>query len=99
MHGEGASAAGHADYPKSNSCPETTSNKDLRTREHLTEAEVERLIKATGDNRHGHWDRLITETSGPKVRRVNTAWIDQGRSNQRSIVAVRRIFFCRRSTP
>ena len=45
--------------------PKRPANKDLRTREHLTEAEVERLIKATGDNRHGHRDRLITETSGP----------------------------------
>jgi hypothetical protein len=30
--------------------PRRPPNRDLRTREHLTEAEVERLIKATGDN-------------------------------------------------
>ena len=34
-------------------------NKDLRTREHLTEKEVERLIKAAGDNRHGHRDATM----------------------------------------
>jgi hypothetical protein len=34
-------------------------NKDLRTREHLTEAEVERLIEATKDNRYSHRDATI----------------------------------------
>jgi integrase len=29
-------------------------NRDLRTREHLTEHEVEKLIEAAKDNRHGH---------------------------------------------
>jgi site-specific recombinase XerD len=32
---------------------------DLRTREHLTEAEVERLIKATQDNRYSHRDATM----------------------------------------
>jgi type 1 fimbriae regulatory protein FimB/type 1 fimbriae regulatory protein FimE len=36
--------------------PRRPKNKDLRTREHLTEKEVERLIKAVGDNRYGHRD-------------------------------------------
>jgi integrase len=36
--------------------PKRRPNKDLRTREHLTEAEVERLIKAIEDNRYGHRD-------------------------------------------
>jgi site-specific recombinase XerD len=31
-------------------------NAHYRTREYLTEREVERLIKAAGDNRHGHRD-------------------------------------------
>jgi integrase len=31
-------------------------NAELRTREHLTEPEVERLMKAAGGNRHGHRD-------------------------------------------
>jgi integrase len=34
-------------------------NAALRTREHLTEAEVERLIKATKGNRHGHRDSTM----------------------------------------
>ena len=36
--------------------PRRLKNKELRTREHLTEKEVERLIKAVGDNRYGHRD-------------------------------------------
>jgi integrase len=39
--------------------PKRASNKDLRTREHLTEAEVERLNKATQDNRYGHRDATM----------------------------------------
>jgi type 1 fimbriae regulatory protein FimB/type 1 fimbriae regulatory protein FimE len=39
--------------------PKRPPNKDLRTREHLTEAEVERLIKATQDNRYGHRDAIM----------------------------------------
>jgi type 1 fimbriae regulatory protein FimB/type 1 fimbriae regulatory protein FimE len=39
--------------------PRRSPNKDLRTREHLTEAEVERLIKATEDNRYGHRDATM----------------------------------------
>jgi type 1 fimbriae regulatory protein FimB/type 1 fimbriae regulatory protein FimE len=31
-------------------------NANYRTREYLTEREVERLMKAAGDNRHGHRD-------------------------------------------
>ena len=34
-------------------------NADLRTREHLTEAEVERLIDAAKGNRHGHRDATM----------------------------------------
>jgi type 1 fimbriae regulatory protein FimB/type 1 fimbriae regulatory protein FimE len=36
--------------------PRRRRNGDLRTREYLTEAEVERLMKAATDNRHGHRD-------------------------------------------
>ena len=34
-------------------------NAKYRTREHLTEAEVERLIEAAKDNRHGHRDATM----------------------------------------
>jgi type 1 fimbriae regulatory protein FimB/type 1 fimbriae regulatory protein FimE len=34
-------------------------NKQLRTREHLDRKEVERLMKAAGNNRHGHRDATM----------------------------------------
>jgi type 1 fimbriae regulatory protein FimB/type 1 fimbriae regulatory protein FimE len=34
-------------------------NRELGTREHLTPAEVERLIEAAKDNRQGHWDATM----------------------------------------
>ena len=39
--------------------PTRPPNRDLRTREHLIEAEVERLMKATKDNRYGHRDATM----------------------------------------
>ena len=39
--------------------PTRRPNSDLRTREHLTEAEVERLMEATKRNRHGHRDATM----------------------------------------
>jgi hypothetical protein len=36
--------------------PHRLPNAELRTREHLTEREVERLIEAAKANRHGHRD-------------------------------------------
>ena len=53
----------------SNATPPTTAKRTVsrgrlrnaayRSREYLTEAEVERLIKAAGDNRHGHRDATM----------------------------------------
>jgi integrase len=34
-------------------------NAEYRTREYLTEREVERLMKAAGNNRHGHRDATM----------------------------------------
>src|SRR5215471_7383283 len=34
--------------------PPRRRNADVRAREYLTDAEVERLMKAAGNNRHGH---------------------------------------------
>ena len=34
-------------------------NAEYRTREYLTEREVERLVKAAGNNRHGHRDATM----------------------------------------
>jgi integrase len=39
--------------------PKRRRNGDLRTREYLTEAEVERLMKAAAGNRHGHRDATM----------------------------------------
>jgi integrase len=39
--------------------PRRQRNGDLRTREYLTEAEVERLMKAATGNRHGHRDATL----------------------------------------
>ena len=39
--------------------PRRRPNAELRTREYLTEAEVERLIKAAKANRHGHRDATM----------------------------------------
>ena len=39
--------------------PRRAPNRDLRTREYLTEAEVERLMKAATGNRHGHRDATM----------------------------------------
>ena len=39
--------------------PRRIKNAELRTREHLTEKEVERLMKAASDNRYGHRDATM----------------------------------------
>ena len=39
--------------------PKRRTNSAVRSREYLTEAEVERLIKAAGDNRNGHRDATM----------------------------------------
>jgi hypothetical protein len=40
--------------------PRRLPNAELRTREHLTEREVERLIDVAKDNRHGQRDATMT---------------------------------------
>ena len=39
--------------------PRRPKNAELRTREHLTQDEVERLIETAKTNRHGHRDALM----------------------------------------
>ena len=41
------------------SVPTRPPNSDLRTREYLTPAEVEKLIKAARDGRYGHRDATL----------------------------------------
>ena len=48
--------------------PRRRPNAELHTREHLTEREVERLIEAARQNRHGHRDAtmvLLAYRHGP----------------------------------
>ena len=58
----------------------------VRSREYLTEGEVERLIKAAGDNRHGHRDAtliLVTFRHGfrtAEVTRLRWESVDFDRS-------------------
>jgi len=58
--------------------PKRRRNGDLRTREYLTEAEVERLTKATTGNRHGHRDAtmvLVAYRHGLRVSElVDVRW-------------------------
>jgi integrase len=52
----------HLVAPRTVNCtvtPRRPPNADLRTREHLTPHEVERLIEAAKSNRHGHRDALM----------------------------------------
>jgi integrase len=53
-HGQGAPQAGRASHRKPNSQAKRPPNGHLRTREYLTEAEVERLMNAARRNRWGH---------------------------------------------
>ena len=58
-HGEITPEAGHASYRKTNRHPNAASQYGARSREHLTEGEVERLIAAGRRNRHGHRDATM----------------------------------------
>jgi hypothetical protein len=60
--------------------PKRLPNKDLRTREHLTEAEVERLMKAAQRNRYSHRDATM-------VLHRDSRWSTSRESTSRSIRA------------
>ena len=50
-------------------------NAEYRTREYLTEREVERLMKAAGNNRHGHRDAtMILMAWLESIRTVSSRW-------------------------
>jgi integrase len=56
-----------------NKPPRKRRNADVRSREHLTEGEVERLIKAAADNRQSHRDQtmiLVTFRHGLRTAEV-----------------------------
>jgi site-specific recombinase XerD len=73
--------------------PRRKPNAELRTREYLTEQEVEALIRAAGDNRHGHRDStmlLVAYRHGLRASElVDLRW-DQVHFNQGTL-AVRRV--------
>jgi integrase len=79
--------------------PRRQPNAELRTREYLTEAEVEQLLKAAKANRHGHRDStmlLIAYRHGLRAAElVDLRWdqIDLGRN---AALHVRRV---KRGTP
>jgi hypothetical protein len=54
--------------------PRRKPNSETRDREHLTEAEVERLMKAAGENRYGHRDATMNPGCLP-------AWPTAGRND------------------
>ena len=60
--------------------PTRRPNTDLRTREYLTEAEVERLLKATKGNRWAHRDAtmiLVAYRHGLRASKLTDLWWDQ----------------------
>jgi len=58
-YSEKASQDGNASHSFTNSCTEEAPNSELRRHEHLTEAELDRLIKATQDNRYSRRDATM----------------------------------------
>jgi type 1 fimbriae regulatory protein FimB/type 1 fimbriae regulatory protein FimE len=60
--------------------PKRLANAELRTREYLTDAEVERLIEIAKDNRHGHRDAtmiLVAYRHGLRVAELTDLRWDQ----------------------
>jgi hypothetical protein len=59
--------------------PRRRPNSEFRSREHLTEAEVEKLIEAAKDNRYGH-PRLQEDRPGHRNGeglQADCLWMDQ----------------------
>ena len=55
--------------------PTRRPNAELRTREHLTETEIEKLLKAAGTNRWGHRDgTMILVAYGLRAKLVDLRW-------------------------
>ena len=73
--------------------PRRRPNAELRTREHLTEREVERLIEAAKANRHGHRDAtmvLLAYRHGLRASEICDLRWDQLDFN-RAVLHVRRV--------
>ena len=73
--------------------PRRLPNRDLRTREHLTEAEVERLMEAARSNRYGHRDAtmvLVAYRHGLRVSELVDLRVGSG-GLQNGTLHVRRV--------
>jgi hypothetical protein len=66
--------------------PKRRRNGDLRTREYLTEAEVERLIKAAIGNRHGRRDTTMILVA---YRAGRSSWPDRKRGARIEIPGIK----------
>jgi hypothetical protein len=51
--------------------PKRLPNRDLRMREHLTEAEVDRLMEAAKGNRHGNRDATMVLPTSNQLTRLH----------------------------
>jgi integrase len=74
--------------------PRRRKNAEVRTREYLTEAEVERLIKAAKANRHGHRDAtmiLMAFRHGLRAAEVVDLRWDQVDLGRNAALHVRRV--------
>ena len=74
--------------------PRRVPNRDLRTREYLTEGEVERLIKVAKANRHGHRDAtmiLMAYRHGLRAAEVVDLRWDQIDLGRNAALHVRRV--------
>jgi type 1 fimbriae regulatory protein FimB/type 1 fimbriae regulatory protein FimE len=70
--------------------PRRRPNAELRTREHLTEREVQRLIEAAKANRYGHRDSLLAYRHGLRASELCDLRWDQVDFN-RAVLHVRRV--------
>ena len=74
--------------------PRRRPNAELRTREHLTSAEVEKLIKAASKNRWGHRDAtmiLVAYRHGLRVSRAGRPSLGSDRLRSGAVLHVRRV--------
>jgi type 1 fimbriae regulatory protein FimB/type 1 fimbriae regulatory protein FimE len=58
--------------------PKRLPNVDLRTREHLTEAEVERLVAVARKNRWGHRDATMILVAIVMASDLSNLWTSAG---------------------
>ena len=55
--------------------PRRLPNRDIRTREYLTEAEVEKLMNAAKENRYGHRDATMGLVMGRAAQKLRAGTV------------------------